>query len=110
GLKPENVDPAYAGNPEYLVFTQCGTSVLELNRILERRGLALPTSGASNGQTFCGAFSTGTHGAANMVGSMQDYVAGLHVVGEGGRDYWVEPASRPVVSRKFCETLGTELR
>ena len=110
GLKPENVDPAFEGDRNCLVFTQCGASILELNRILERNGLALPTSGDSNGQTFCGAMSTGTHGSANMVGSIQDCVVGLHVVGEGGRVYWVEPASRPVVSQRFCDLLGAELR
>jgi hypothetical protein len=95
-----NVDPAH------LVFAQCGTSVAELNATLESNGLALPTSGASNGQTICGAISTGTHGSARRVGSMQDYMLGLHVLAEDGRSIWIEPASRPIVSDEFCHHIG----
>jgi len=98
-----NVDPAH------LVFAQCGTSVAELNTTLESNGLALPTSGASNGQTICGAISTGTHGSARRVGSMQDYMLGLHVLAEDGHNYWIEPASKPVVSDEFCHHLGATL-
>jgi hypothetical protein len=110
GLRPQNCDPAFVGAPERLVFAQCGASVLELNHELERKHLALPTSGSSNGQTIAGAISTGTHGAANQFGSMQDCVLGLHLVTEGGVHLWLERASRPVVSERFCETLGAELR
>ncbi len=98
-----NVDPAH------LVFAQCGTSVAELNTNLESNGLALPTSGASNGQSICGAISTGTHGSARRVGAMQDYMVGLHVLAEDGRSYWIEPASRPIVSDEFCHHIGATL-
>jgi len=96
-------------DPECLVFAQCGTSVAELNITLESNGLALPTSGASNGQTICGAISTGTHGSARRVGSMQDYMLGLHVLAEDGHNYWIEPASKPIVSDEFCHHLGATL-
>lgn len=109
GLRPESCDPAFTGAPERLVFSQCGTSVLELNQALEAQGLALPTSGASNGQTLAGAFSTGTHGSAHAVGSMHDFVLGLHLVAEGGEHLWLERASRPVVSPRFAQVLGTRL-
>ena len=92
------------------MFAQCGTTVLELNQVLEAKGLALPTSGASNGQTIAGAIATGTHGAANSVGAMQDFVVGLHVIGEDGRHYFIERASRPVVSPSFVARLGAEVR
>jgi hypothetical protein len=98
-----NVDPAR------LVWAQCGTSVMELSESLEARGLSLPTSGASNGQTICGAIATGTHGSAIDVGSMQDYMLGLHVIVDGGRHYWIERASKPVVSDAFCAMLGATL-
>jgi hypothetical protein len=109
GLRPEIVDPAFAGAPGRLVFAQCGASILELNRHLEARGLCLPTSGASNGQTLYGAVSTGTHGSASRVGSLQDHVVGLHIVGEGGQGFWIERASRPVVGPAFLATLGARL-
>jgi hypothetical protein len=97
-------------DPSSLVFAQCGTSVLELSLALESRGLSLPTSGASNGQTICGAIATGTHGSARRVGAMQDYILGFHLLAENGRHYWIERASKPVVSEVFCQKLGATLR
>ena len=97
-------------DPSRLVFAQCGTSVLELSLALESRGLSLPTSGASNGQTICGAIATGTHGSARRVGAMQDYILGFHLLADDGRHYWIERASKPVVSEAFCRKLGATLR
>ena len=94
--------------PKHLFFAQCGTSVMELNADLQARGLCLRTSGASQGQTICGAFSTGTHGSAIDLGAMQDYVLGMHLLVDGGRSYWLEAASRPIVTDSFCEKLGAE--
>src|SRR5438128_4782623 len=92
-----------------LVFAQGGTSVLALNQVLEARGMSLKTSGASNGQTIAGAVSTGTHGAAVNVGAMEDFVLGLHVVGTDGAHFWIERASRPVVSAAFSSLLGATM-
>lgn len=110
GFRPQNCHPDFAGSRDRLVFAQCGVGVLELSVELEKRGLSLPTSGASNGQTICGAISTGTHGSANQVGSMQDFILGFHLVAEGGAHCWIERESRPVVSQAFCDVLGTELK
>ncbi len=96
-------------DPAHVVFAQCGTSVAELNSTLQSYGLSLPTSGASNGQTIAGAIATGTHGSARRVGSMQDFMLGLHVLAEDGRSVWIEPASRPVVSDEFCAWIGATL-
>lgn len=109
GLSAASLDPGFNGTREWLVFTQCGTSVLELSQHLEAAGLSLPTSGASNGQTIAGAISTGTHGAAVSLGSMQDLVLALHLVGEGGTHRWIERATRPVISAAFCANIGAEL-
>jgi hypothetical protein len=92
--------------PRQLFFAQCGTSVMELNTDLQARGLCLRTSGASQGQTICGAFSTGTHGSAIDLGAMQDYVVGLHLLVDGGKSYWLEPTSRSIVTDSFCAKLG----
>jgi len=109
GFGAESVVPGLAVDPERLVFAQCGTQVLELNQKLEAKNLSLPTSGASNGQTICGAISTGTHGSAVHVGAMQDYVVSLHVVGGQGNHYWIERESEPVVNEAFCNKLGAKL-
>jgi FAD/FMN-containing dehydrogenase len=109
GLPAAHVSSTHV-DPAHLVFAQCGTSVAELNTTLESNGLALPTSGASNGQTICGAISTGTHGSARRVGSMQDYMLGLHVLAEDGHNYWIEPASKPVVSDGVLPSPGSHTR
>ena len=108
GLPEEHVSSTHA-DPAHLVWAQCGTTVMELSASLESRGLSLPTSGASNGQTIAGAIATGTHGSALRVGSMQDYILGLHLMVDDGRHYWIERASRPIVSDAFCAELGAQL-
>jgi FAD/FMN-containing dehydrogenase len=109
GFKASNVRADFNGDRSRLVFTQCGTSVMELNQVLEPRGLSLPTSGASNGQTLCGAISTGTHGSNRRVGAMHDFITGLHLIAGDGRSVWLEPQSRPVVTEAFAAVLGAEL-
>ena len=108
------VDPAMVEEPfqdlrNRLVLAQCGVQIKTLNSYLERQGLALPTSGASNGQTIVGAISTGTHGSAHDVGAIHDCILGLHVVAEGGKHYWIEKNSRPVLTKTFTDSLGAEL-
>jgi len=109
GFGPAYVSPADQADSEHFVFAQCGAQIKTINQELAKHGLALPTSGASNGQTIVGAMSTGTHGSASSVGSIQDFILGLHVVAEGGKDYWLERASRPAMSDHFVDWLGATL-
>ncbi|MCY1037192.1 FAD-binding protein [Corallococcus sp. BB11-1] len=102
--------PSYAGSREDLLFVQCGNSVAELNHFLKAKmGKALPTSGASNGQTIAGAIATGTHGSTLDFGAMQDFVAGLHLVVSPERHIWLERASNPTISDDVPQKLGAEL-
>ena len=94
---------------ERLVFAQCGVQIKVLNAYLQEQRLALPTSGASNGQTIAGALSTGTHGSANRVGSIQDFMLGIHLVGEGGTHRFIQKKSKRTVTKKFADWLGAEL-
>ena len=107
---PTLVDTRVRAASSRLVFAQCGIQIKALNTFLEGTGLALPTSGASNGQTIVGAMSTGTHGSAHDIGSIQDYILGLHVVAEGGKHYWIERPSQPTMTQAFADWLGAELR
>ncbi len=109
GFGPQYLAPAYQAQSQSFVFAQCGVQIKNLNDELAIRNLALPTAGASNGQTIVGAMSTGTHGSANAVGAIPDYILGLHIVAEGGKHYWVERASQPAVSDAFVEWLGATL-
>ncbi|MCU7552022.1 FAD-binding protein [Chitinophagaceae bacterium LB-8] len=104
-----NVAAQYRGRKDLLLFAQCGNSVQELNTYLKNKSRSLKTTGASNGQTIVGAFSTGTHGAAIDFGSTQDYVVGLHIITGPGKHIWLERASYPVVSDAFIQKLQTQL-
>jgi hypothetical protein len=102
------VEPAYVargGRPDNLWFTECGKSILALERDLEARGKSVKASGASNGQTIAGATSTGTHGAAFNVGAVHDTIVGLHLVCGPNRHVWLERASNPVVTPAFTSWL-----
>lgn len=104
-----NLSQAYTPPPGDLYFAQCGVSVKELNDRLRKHNRSLRTTGASNGQTIVGAMSTGTHGAAIDVGSIPDYVVGLHIITSPGKHIWLERSSYPVVSDTFINKLNTQI-
>ncbi|BDS11280.1 FAD-binding protein [Aureispira anguillae] len=103
---PSHVNPEFEAKRNRFAFVQCGVMVKDLNQKLQEQQLALPTSGASDGQTFVGAASTGTHGAAHSVGSMQDYVRGIHLVTLADECVFVQRESEPVITEAFCAWLG----
>lgn len=109
GLTSVSVTPAFAQLAPRIVFAQCGTSISTLNTVLEQRGLALATTGASNGQTIAGAVSTGTHGSAHSVGGIQDRVLALHIVGEGGKHFLIQRHSKRVITKLYADWLGATL-
>jgi FAD/FMN-containing dehydrogenase len=104
-----NLSTAYTNSPDGLYFAQCGVSVKEVNDRLRKHGRSLRTTGASNGQTIVGAMSTGTHGAAIDVGSIPDYVVGLHIITSPTKHIWLERSSYPVVSATFAGKLNTQI-
>jgi len=63
-----------------LFFIQSGNQIKEISHYLENKGKSLKTTGASNGQTIAGCISTGVHGSAIDVGSVQDYVVGINLI------------------------------
>jgi FAD/FMN-containing dehydrogenase len=101
-----HVSPGFEEKRDRLAFVQCGVRVKELNRKLQEKNLALKTSGASDGQTFVAAVSTGTHGSAHSVGSMQDYVRGIHLVTSAEECVFIQRESAPAVTSAFCTWLG----
>ncbi len=108
-LDAASLIPGYAGDPNLLQYLQCGVTIDRANSLLFDRGLALKTSGASNGQTIAGSMSTGTHGSRFRFGSIQEYVRGLHIVTAPDRVIWLERASDPVFSDATVATLGAQL-
>lgn len=99
----------YKRTPDKLLFAQCGNSIQELNNWLKQNKRSLKTSGASNGQTIVGCFSTGTHGSAIDTGSVQDFIVGLHIVTGPNEHIWIERESYPVVSDVLIQKFKTKL-
>lgn len=105
----QSISTSYPGTPDKLLFAQCGTSMQELNNWLKKNKRSLKTSGASNGQTIAGCFSTGTHGSAIDVGAVQDYIVGIHIIVGPSKHVYLERKSYPVVSDIFLQKFKTTL-
>jgi FAD/FMN-containing dehydrogenase len=108
-ISSKSVVDAYKGNPEKLIFAQCGNAVWELSRELRHKNLSLKASGASNGQTIAGVIATGAHGSSIDFGSVQEFVVGLHIINGANKHIYVERKSYPVVNNAFITKLGTQL-
>jgi len=110
-IEPHQVHPDSAGAGT-MFFVQAGTSVADLNMYLESRGMALKTSGASNGQTIAGALSTGTHGSAWDFGAIPEFVRAIHLIPgpHPMKTLWLERASEKAVDRSIPALLGAEVR
>jgi hypothetical protein len=87
------------------VLVAAGMTVNVVNRELYSRGLALQTSGASDGQTFAGAIATGTHGADMKVGALHDTVLAVHLVVSPTRSVLLQAADG-ALNEKSAETLS----
>lgn len=58
----------------------------------EYRGAwAFETLGAAGGQTVVGAITTGTHGGDHVLPPIADSVVAIHLVADGGKQFWIEP-------------------
>lgn len=107
--RPEFMHANSTFQPANLKFLQCGNSIARLNEVLVTDGKSLKTSGASNGQTIAGALSTGVHGSALHVGSIQETVRALHVVTGPDDHVWLERATQPVFADSFAQSLGARV-
>ena len=63
-----------------LVTVRSGTTIRELNAVLDTLGLAMANLGDIDAQTISGAISTGTHGTGAGLGGIATQVAGLELV------------------------------
>lgn len=96
---------------ENLFLFQCGNTMKEMSRFLFDRGKSLKTSGASNGQTIAGAISTGIHGSAIDVGSVQDYVVGINLItGPAATDVvYIERHTKPALNNAFASKIKSKV-
>ena len=93
---------------ENLFFLQCGNQIKEISLFLQDLGKSLKTTGASNGQTIAGCISTGVHGSAIDVGSVQDYVVGLNlIIGPNPKDViYLERHTKPALSNVLPDKIN----
>lgn len=108
-LPNSHVVAGFGGDSDGLVLCMTGVQVAELNMWLERRGRSLVTSGASNGQTFVGAMSTGTHGSAIDHPAIQGHVRAIQLITAPDANLWIEPASQPVTDGRLAAELGATM-
>ncbi len=104
---PSDVQANSDYDPSNLFFFQCGNTIKEISLALGAHGKSLKTSGASNGQTIAGCISTGVHGSALDVGSVQDYVVGLNlIIGPNDADIiYLERKTKPALSDAFTQKI-----
>ncbi len=109
GIDENYLTEQYTDKSNLMVFAQCGVMVKHLNTAIEKNKLALPTSGASDGQRIVGAIATGTHGSAHAVGAMTEFVRGIHLV-VLDKHVYLQRASDQVVTQGFGQWLnGAEI-
>src|ERR1041384_4733200 len=87
------------------VLVAAGMTINVINRELLGMGLALQTSGASDGQTLAGAIATGTHGADMKVGALHDTVLALQLVVSPTRSVLLQ-AKDGSLNEQAAEALG----
>jgi hypothetical protein len=82
--------------PTRLVHFEAGVRIADLCEQLDAQGLAMPTLGGSNGQNLAGAISTSTHGGDWQQPPFPDVVRAVHLVTDGGQEWWIESATNPI--------------
>lgn len=84
------VDPA-AGR----VRVRAGTTLRDLNRLLDAAGLAMANLGDIDAQSISGALATGTHGTGAAFGGLASTVTALRLVLADGTDVTCSATERP---------------
>ena len=94
-----------------LFFFECGNTIKRISEVLDAHGKSLKVSGASNGQTIAGCISTGVHGSAIDVGSVQDYVVGINlIIGPNPDDIiYIERHTKPALSNSFAQKINAKV-
>lgn len=91
-------------NKENLVRVQSGTTIRDLNTILDEMGKAFPKLGGFDGQTIVGACQTSTHGSVIGSGPLYEMIVSYDVVGSEGKLYRIEKTNGITDKNKFNKT------
>jgi hypothetical protein len=70
-----------------------GARIKDVNHALGEVGLALQTSGASDGHRIAGCVATGTHGSAVQIGAVHDTILAMYLLVAPDRAVLVQPAT-----------------
>ena len=82
-----------SGEDIHLVNIEAGITVRDLNKELDKKGLALINMGAIDEQTIAGAIATCTHGTGRNHPSLPGIIRSMVIVASGGKVYRVEPTN-----------------
>lgn len=90
-----------------LVEVGAGTILADLNRELDRLGLAMPNLGDIDRQTIAGAVSTGTHGTGHSLPNISAQVERVRLLGADGeiREF-AAPSDELLAARVAIGSLG----
>lgn len=91
--RPMGFDGKVIEDLRSLIQIKSGTTIKDLNTLLEQTGDALYNMGGYDGQTFIGAASTSTHGTGITLPPLCDMILSLVIVTEGGKTYRIEPTN-----------------
>jgi hypothetical protein len=122
---PNALLPAQSTSPDphHLVHVEAGIQLENLMTILDANPATLPagvlpslparaphTMGGAAGQTLAGVVSTSVHGSHHHLPPFPDWVRAIHLVGPGGRQYWIEPKDRPITDQaRLQQALGPDV-
>jgi hypothetical protein len=99
------VRQAAPDSDQQLFHVEGGIEIGSLNEMLTAQGLAMISLGGANGQTLVGAIATSTHGGDVALGPLPELVYAVHLVTDGGREIWLERASRPITTDARLRTV-----
>jgi FAD/FMN-containing dehydrogenase len=88
------------------VTVRSGTTLRELNALLDTVGLAMPNLGDIDAQTISGAISTGTHGTGAGLGGLATQVAALDLVLADGSVVSCSAQDRPDLFAAALVSVG----
>jgi FAD binding domain-containing protein len=91
--------------PSEVLHVQAGTTIETVMRYVEGSGRELLGMGGNCGQTIGGVIATGSHGGFPRGPGFPDMCRALYLVAEHGTLYWLERASRCLISDAFARTL-----
>ncbi|KAL2913557.1 D-arabinono-1,4-lactone oxidase [Polyrhizophydium stewartii] len=88
------------------VTVEAGTTLQQLNELLDRLGWAMPNLGSISEQTIAGAISTGTHGTGIEFGALATAIVDLRLVTASGEVLALSRTSSPDVFLAALCSLG----